>query len=297
MQFRWGHFTGEADFNAVTGKRSFSMADAVFDVCPISSRRISRKRRASTMWKVGGRKRCKSLTEEEAHNLFARWRALKRLAIQGHDTDRELEFHAQEIRAERFSERLALPLAASARQGLARFLPLPVRLFLRLFLGLRALAGPAAFRWVSAIAVFAAFYLSQTEMMQRDMALQEASYLSARSGGGYAFSNRCLAIRRHTPAETGAGLALVEERRQLARHPPMKATSAASASSAARPAPAPRRCTSPSATPSSCSTAADASHRIFGCLYGVELYGGPNPVAIVPSAVSTASAVQKLFSA
>jgi hypothetical protein len=38
-------------------------------------------------------------------------------------------------------------------------------------------------------------------------------------------------------------------------------------------------------------------HRTYGCLYGVELYGGSNPLAVVPSAVSTASAAQKLFSA
>ena len=42
---------------------------------------------------------------------------------------------------------------------------------------------------------------------------------------------------------------------------------------------------------------AEAAHRTFGCLYGVELYGGSNPLAIVPSAVSTVSAIQKLFSA
>ena len=41
----------------------------------------------------------------------------------------------------------------------------------------------------------------------------------------------------------------------------------------------------------------EAAHRTFGCLYGVELYGGSTPVAIVPSAVSTVSAIQKLFSA
>jgi hypothetical protein len=40
----------------------------------------------------------------------------------------------------------------------------------------------------------------------------------------------------------------------------------------------------------------DASHRTFGCLYGVERYGD-NPVAVVPANVSFASAVQKLFSA
>ena len=40
----------------------------------------------------------------------------------------------------------------------------------------------------------------------------------------------------------------------------------------------------------------DSSHRMYGCLYGLELYAGQNPVPIVPSAVSTASAIQKLFS-
>ena len=41
----------------------------------------------------------------------------------------------------------------------------------------------------------------------------------------------------------------------------------------------------------------EAAHRTYGCLYGVEMYGGSNPLAVVPSAVSTVSAIQKLFSA
>ena len=40
----------------------------------------------------------------------------------------------------------------------------------------------------------------------------------------------------------------------------------------------------------------DATHRMYGCLYGLELYAGQNPVPIVPSAVSTASVIQKLIS-
>ena len=40
----------------------------------------------------------------------------------------------------------------------------------------------------------------------------------------------------------------------------------------------------------------DASHRMYGCLYGLELFGGQDAVPIVPRAVSTASAIQKLFS-
>ena len=41
----------------------------------------------------------------------------------------------------------------------------------------------------------------------------------------------------------------------------------------------------------------EAGHRTYGCLYGVGLYGGgSHPLAVVPSAVSTVSTVQKLFS-
>jgi hypothetical protein len=41
----------------------------------------------------------------------------------------------------------------------------------------------------------------------------------------------------------------------------------------------------------------EAAHRIYGCLYGLELYNQGDPVPIVPPGVSIASAVQKLFSA
>jgi hypothetical protein len=40
----------------------------------------------------------------------------------------------------------------------------------------------------------------------------------------------------------------------------------------------------------------DSAHRAFGCLYGVERYGG-NPVAYVPRSVAIASGIQKLLSA
>jgi hypothetical protein len=40
----------------------------------------------------------------------------------------------------------------------------------------------------------------------------------------------------------------------------------------------------------------DSAHRAFGCLYGVERYGG-NPVAFVPRSVAIASGIQKLLSA
>ena len=46
-----------------------------------------------------------------ARDIPSRWRALKRLAIQGHDTERELEFHARELRRQRFAQDWPVPLA------------------------------------------------------------------------------------------------------------------------------------------------------------------------------------------
>ncbi len=43
--------------------------------------------------------------------------------------------------------------------------------------------------------------------------------------------------------------------------------------------------------------AGESTHRSLGCLYGVELYNGGDPVAVVPSAVATLSAAHKLISA
>ena len=43
--------------------------------------------------------------------------------------------------------------------------------------------------------------------------------------------------------------------------------------------------------------AGESTHRSHGCLYGVELYDGGDPRAVVPSAVDTLSAAHKLISA
>ena len=56
----------------------------------------------------------------------ARWRALKRLAIQGHDTDRELQFFSGELRSQRFAEHWPLPWPVWKRKpwgGLSAFGP------------------------------------------------------------------------------------------------------------------------------------------------------------------------------
>jgi hypothetical protein len=51
------------------------------------------------------------------HNVAARFRALKRLAIQGHDADREQEFFAREVQAARFAADWPWPKPFWRRQG------------------------------------------------------------------------------------------------------------------------------------------------------------------------------------
>jgi uncharacterized protein YjbI with pentapeptide repeats len=50
-------------------------------------------------------------------NMVARWRALKRLAIQGHDYERELNFLAEEVKALRGGQDWPLPNPLSFRKG------------------------------------------------------------------------------------------------------------------------------------------------------------------------------------
>ena len=163
VQFDGAQFTGEADFNAVSGKRTFSMSSARFEGVPnfIQAHFEEAPRLDNVV--VTPPKNSERLSADEALDLFARWRELRRLAIQAHDTDRELEFNAQEIRAERAASRWPIPNKA---QGW--------KIWLRSFLGWlygffsdygRSLFWPFLW-WIVAIAISAAIYLSQTEAMQ-----------------------------------------------------------------------------------------------------------------------------------
>ena len=152
--------------------------------------------------------------------------------------------------------------------------------------------------WAIGIAFFAAFYLSQTEVMQRDLALKDSWCISAAAqAGGYALSNTrpVLSTATHASGELAQALAVDEAR----RFPIRTQTQVDGLSEKLR--------SQTNARAEALHLAfrnafvvldggSDASHRMYGCLYGLELYAGQNPVPIVPSAVSTASAIQKLIS-
>ena len=282
-------FKGEADFGAVLGKRNFSMAGAQFERVPdfIQAHFEEAPRLDNVL--VEPPEGVEPLTEEEAHALFARWRALKRLAIQAHDTDRELEFNAQEIRAERLASRW--PKLPRSREDCGDWLRALSGALYGFFSDYgRSLLRPFGF-WILAIAVSAAFYLSQTEVVQREMALRDSP-----SAVGYALLNSAPC---YPPPLTSSEHWRKRWRWRGEPLPDPNQTHVDGLTEKLR--------SQTNARAEALHLAfrnafvvldggSDASHRMYGCLYGLELYAGQNPVPIVPSAVSTASAIQKLIS-
>ncbi len=220
----------------------------------------------------------------------SRWRALKRLAIQGHDTDSELEFHAREVRSQRFARDWPLPLAFWRRKAWSGFS--------RFWFGIlyeiasdfgRSLARQAAL-WLLAVTLGAMVYISQSPATIEVRAKERAAGMSPVS----ATLGTAIKSWWRNPKPCYAGEAN-RRRTGTAIRLPMPAHC--------------RRTESLTDLANEAwhlafrnafillDSSGEAAHRPDGCLYGVELYGGGNPLAIVPSAVSTASAIQKVFSA
>ena len=158
-QFDDAIFQGKADFTGVLVKRTFSIARATFERVPdFIQAHFEEAPRLDNM-RVSLSQRLELLNEREACDLFARWRALKRLAIQAHDTDRELEFNAQEICAERAASYWPIPVRL---QDEKKWLE-AIRSFFGWLYGFFSNYGRSLFRpsvaWAIGIAVFAAFYL------------------------------------------------------------------------------------------------------------------------------------------
>jgi hypothetical protein len=224
-------------------------------------------------------------------DIPSRWRALKRLAIQGHDTDRELEFHAREVRSQRFAGDWPLPLPLWRTHVWSGFFRFWFGIFYQIASDFgRSLARPFGF-WLAAIVLGAVLYVGQSPAMIEARHKQEAKGASAMSAAAsrawHAWLDKkvpCYAGQEtppkdkngDTPVYVGAlspalqrGTDVANEAWHLAFRNAFIILDGS----------------------------AEAAHRTYGCLYGVELYGGSNPLAVVPSAVSTVSAVQKLFSA
>ncbi len=129
--FPGAHFTGPASFEAILSERAFSLADAEFRAVPdfiqahfAEAPRLDNSRfrlalveasskESGRFWTWPGRLilgLVKRLFRGDG-NVPARWRALKRLASEGHDHEREQHFFAMEMRSARFATDWPLPLA------------------------------------------------------------------------------------------------------------------------------------------------------------------------------------------
>ncbi len=327
VQFEDASFEGVADFNAVWCKRTFSMARARFKGVPdFIQAHFEEAPRLDNVVVEGRLLEGEAGEREEGEKLPhhiklhrwlnalstcyrrvpsgitqgsasrdrpARWRALKRLAIQGHDTDRELQFFSGEIRSQRFAEHWPLPWPVWKLKPWGSALSFWAGLFYQMFSNFgRSLARPFAF-WLLAVVAGAIFYAAQSpsaDMVHRRHR-QEAKgawpISSSISGAWHA------ALSKTVPCYTGEPTPPKDKNNDTPPYVGALSPSLASGTDVANEAwhLAFRNAFiildgSP-----------EAAHRTYGCLYGVELYGGSNPLAVVPSAVSTVSAVQKLFSA
>jgi hypothetical protein len=213
--------------------------------------------------------------------LVAQYRAIRRMAIQGADYEREQMAFKGEIRSKRWTEHrlyhagLWFGLAYDFFSDFGRSLWRP------------------ALAWALLISLFAAYFLAQSgAIADRAAVADRGGWLAtakdyARAAWSGAPPPYCYPGTQPKPGDASGkrpddvqtGLSgLVEEAR--GRTSPVKEAFSIAYHNALV----------------VLDGNGDSAHRAFGCLYGVERYGG-NPVAFVPRAVAIASGVQKLLSA
>lgn len=101
------HFSKDADFRAIRGERGFTLERSVFEKLPeFVQAHFSEAPRLDNLTltsSVEGSQFWPSLRHPCAADVSARYRAIRRLAVQGHDTDNERLFLKGEIRARRLT--------------------------------------------------------------------------------------------------------------------------------------------------------------------------------------------------
>jgi hypothetical protein len=283
--FQEASFAKNATFEAIRSDRGFTMAGAVF--CDVPNFIQAHFEEAPSL---------DDLIVVARQTLPARWRALKRLAIQGHDTDRELEFHAHEIRSQRYVSDWPLPSPPWRGRSWIGFWRFWFGVLYEIFSDFGRSALRPFLAWSLCIIVFAIYFLCQSpEIASKRKELHRGGFI----GQVTAYSTVAFNAATRKPFSTclseeiekdnwqkklvvdgsGNGFTglvdqvrgqtnLVNEALSIAYHNAVIVLD----------------------------SSGDSAHRAFGCLYGVERYGG-NPVAYVPRNVAIASGIQKLLSA
>ena len=204
----------------------------------------------------------------------AAYRALRRIAIQGHDYDQEGKAFKGEVRSKRWTEHK--PWHAGFWWGV----------LYDFFSDFGRSLWRPALAWALLIPLFAAYFLAQSgAVAERGGLLATAKQYARAAWSGpppYCYPGtppKPDAPKDQRPDQVETGFSgLVEETRGRTS-PVNEAFSIAYHNALVV-----------------LDNNGDSAHRAFGCLYGVERYGG-NPVAFVPRGVAIASGAQKLLSA
>ncbi len=294
--FQSARFQKKIDFSAIRSDRAFTLNKATFhDVPDFVQASFSEAPRLDNLhFRPGpiqpGRFWERSLARVKRQfqgneSEPARFRALKRLAIQGHDHDAEMKFFAGEIKSARFVSDFPLTWriwSGKAWSSVARF-------WFGWLYQVVADFGRSLFRpfmlWLATIALATLFFVGQSP------SLPVNSEAVAKSAPAYGASSNVKAAVDAWWYQRDCYEGLKDKDNKPSPHiiglaPPVREQTN-SASEALH-----------LAVRNAfifLEGGEETAHRTYGCLYGLEMSGG-NAVPIVPSNVSFASAVQKAFS-
>lgn len=286
------HFAGHAGFTAIRVTGAFDLANARFERVPdfvqahfdegprLDHIRVrERMTEPGRAWTFPARL-SKGVYRRVFHprpDVPVRYRALRRLAIQGLDSDRALSFFAGEVRSARLNGDWPLPWPPWRSKGWAGVVRFWIGVAYELLSGFgRSVVLPFMW-WCLVSAVFVVYYLGQSPDVRSERTSSPdhgiTRYVSV-SLSALLYKHPCWA---KTPSST-------EELTPLTQSVRVQTSAAIEA------------------VHLSLRNALiildsnnDATLRTYGCLYGVDRNNG-NPVAFVPSSVSFASIVQKLVS-
>jgi uncharacterized protein YjbI with pentapeptide repeats len=273
--FANAHFQGLADFYAIRCERLFDLTNCIFHELPIfiqayfneapllqGIRILSQMIFSGTQW-----------------DQPARYRAIRRLASQGHNRDAEALAFAGEIRSARFVSDWPIPFAFWKGDEWRGFLRFWVGLYYEIFLGFsNSLLRPIAWWLLVAAAAMIYFYGQSPEasLERNTLRAQGVTWI-----GSYWQTTKAGRSCHNPPINDGEKIYYSGLSDQLSQKTGVLTEAALLAGRNMF---------------VFLDVNSDAEHRIYSCLYGLERYAG-NPVPIVPPNVSIATIIQKLISA
>jgi lipid-A-disaccharide synthase-like uncharacterized protein len=234
-------------------------------------------------WDAGWRR-----LRQDNSSISARWRALKRLAIQGHDTERELDYHARELQSQRFETDWFLPHPFWRLTGWADWLRFISGFFYQWLSDFgRSICRPALF-WFATVAVFALYFLTgHPSVAPRWQAVGGQGVISS----AVAYGGLVASLWSEPPACYKGAAFTSEGKMELGKRYGLDAPMAETTNALREAVRLAFRNGSIFLDGGD-----DSARRTYGCLYGIQSFGG-RPEPFVPGFATDASGLQKVLSA